>query len=70
MTDRFDLEQNILNCWNIVDDIGMLYEGVLEHDMSTDDIANTLLGLKTLYQMKFDKCFQSFETCLRNKELK
>lgn len=70
MGDRFDLEQGIMKCWSVVDDIDMLYEGVLERDMSNDDIANALLGMKVLYQMKFEKCFELFETCVRNREVK
>jgi hypothetical protein len=68
--DRFDLEQSILQCWNVCDDIDLLYENVMEKDMSVDDIANALLGMKTLYQMKFDKCFNCFETLVSNKDIK
>ena len=70
MTDRFDLEQEIMNCWNVTDDIDLLYENVLEKEMSVDDIANALLGMKTLYQMKFEKCFETFETVIKNREIK
>ena len=58
----FDLEQQILACWNITDDLQVLLEEVMENDQLTkDDIANVLLGLKTLYHMRFDKTFQTFE---------
>ena len=70
MTDRFDLEQEIMKCWNVTDDIDLLYENVLEKEMSTDDIANVLLGMKTLYQMKFEKCFETFEDLIKNREIK
>jgi hypothetical protein len=69
MTDRFDLEQDIMKCWNITDDIDMLMENVMERDMSTDDIANALLGLKTLYNMKFEKMFADFETLVHKKKI-
>lgn len=65
MTDRFDLEQNIMKCWNVTDDIDTIYKNVMEKDLSTDDIANALLGLKTLYDMKFEELFDNFETLLR-----
>ena len=65
MTDRFDLEQNIMKCWNITDDIDMVYKNVMESDMTNDDIANALLGLKTLYNMKFEELFSNFETLVR-----
>ena len=65
MTDRFDLEQNIMKCWNVTDDIDMVYKNVMDRDMSKDDIANALLGLQTLYNMKFEELFSNFETLVR-----
>ena len=69
MTDRFDLEQDIMKCWNITDDIDLLYRNVLEKDLTTDDIANALLGMKTIYDMKFDEMFHHFETLIREKKI-
>jgi len=60
--DRFDLEQAIMNCWGIVEDMKVLTEGVLEQDMSTDDIANITMGLEGLYQLKFEKLWNIFES--------
>ena len=57
----FDLEQEIMGAWNIVDDIQLLNENVMETDMSTDDIANALLGLASIYNMRFQKVFNMFE---------
>lgn len=64
MTDRFDLEQSILQCWNVTSDIDLLMENVLESDMTKDQIANVLLGIKELYELKFQKCFNTFEHLL------
>ena len=61
MSDRFDLEQQILQLWHVTDDLQLLYENVMDNDMSRDDIANALLGLKSIYNMKFAKCFSTFE---------
>jgi uncharacterized protein YeeX (DUF496 family) len=61
MTNRFDLEQQIMACWNVTSDIDTLCEGVIESDMTTDQIANILLGMKQLYELKFDKMFRTFE---------
>jgi len=57
----FDLEQEIMKAWHVVDDIDLLHENVIETDMSTDDIANVLLGLKGVYSMRFQKLFNTFE---------
>ena len=60
MTDRFDLEQHIMKCWTITDDIDLLNFNVLEKDMSKDEISNFLLGLKTIYECKFNDLFDTF----------
>ena len=57
----FDLEQEIMKAWHVVDDIDLLYENVIETDMSTGDIANVLLGLESVYNMRFQKVFNMFE---------
>ena len=59
--DRFDFEQDIFNCWHVVDDIKHLTEMVVDKDASTDDIANILIGMRTLYNDRFDKLMNSFE---------
>lgn len=66
---RFDLEQDIMNCWHVTDDIDTLQRAYLDGpEMSQDDVANVLLGLKSLYHLKFDKLFFTFEQCIKNKE--
>ena len=69
MSDRFDLEQQIMACWNVTSDIDTLCEGVLESDMTNDQIANILLGMKQLYELKFDKMFRTFEQLIQNKSI-
>lgn len=59
MTDRFDLEQDIMNCWNVVEDIKTIYDRIDYTDQ--DQVMNSLLGLQTLYQMKFEKMWETFE---------
>jgi hypothetical protein len=68
-TDRFDLEQNILKTWNVTEDIYLLYENVMEKEMTQDEIANTLLGIHQLYEMKFNRLWDNFETLIREKKL-
>ena len=69
MSDRFDLEQQIMACWNVTSDIDTLCESVCESDMTTDQIANILLGMKQLYELKFDKMFRTFEQLIQNKSI-
>lgn len=70
MRDRFDLEQDIMNCWGITDDLQQLlelvdagrYDSLSPSD--TDELANILMGLKTVYEMKFGKMFDTFKDCI------
>ncbi len=64
--DRFDLEQQIMSCWSVVDDL----ETVFHHERlynNEDDMMNVLIGLKTMYQIKFEKLWDTFE---KNKDIK
>lgn len=63
---RFDLEQEIMGCWGVVDEIDLLIYEILEKEMSTDDVSNFLLGLKTIYQAKFERLFDTFEHVISN----
>lgn len=69
--DRFDLEQNIMKCWNVTDDIYLLYENVMDRapEMTTDEIANALLGMHQLYEMKFNKLWDNFEQLIEEKKI-
>ena len=59
--DRFDFEQQIQKCWMITDDISDVAEGILEHDLDKDQIVNALMGIKQLYELKFNKLWDLFE---------
>ena len=62
---RFDFEQEIMSCWSIVEELKILHEGVMERDLTTDQISNILLGMQELYQLKFNILFDTFEQSLR-----
>ena len=74
MSDRFDLEQQIMGCWNVVEDVKMLNTAVLEGrpgsgQLSTDEISNYLLGLESIYQLKFEQLFDTFSILVSNKQI-
>ena len=70
MTDRFDFEQQIMKCWNITEEIELLNEQVLENDTFTkDEISNYLLGLHTIYEVKFNKLFDQFSEMVKDKKI-
>jgi hypothetical protein len=62
---QFDLEQAIIRLWSMDEDIELLYENVIEKNPTNDEIANTLLGLKSLMHMRGEKCFELFESFIR-----
>ena len=63
--DRFDFEQQIMSCWNVTTDLKDLNEGVLESNLSKDQISNALMGIEQLYELRFNKLFQQFETLIQ-----
>lgn len=71
MKDRFDLEEDIIYCNNVVDDLEMIYEHILDHPKysmpseTADRIANLLLGMKELYEMRFDRLNDTFAQTFR-----
>lgn len=63
----FDLENAIMDCWRITDDLKSLTEHVDDENATTDSIANVLIGLEALYNIKFEKLFHTFENALERK---
>lgn len=62
MSNQFDLEQRILSCWRITDDIKLVRECIEKlpaDDVDTVDCA--LLALQTMYDMQFEKLWECFE---------
>lgn len=59
MSDRFDLEQEILRCWAILEDIELVR-----------DKPELIDSLKAVYEAKFQKCFDTFSEYWKEKEQK
>jgi len=68
-SNRFELEQDILNAWKITDDIEMVYSSILEKELDKDTICNALLGLHTIYEMRFERMWSTFENLVSKQEL-
>lgn len=63
---RFDLEQRIIDCWGVVDDIRDVYTMHQDkRELTVDEMSNILTGLEHLYQVKFELLFDTFEQHLR-----
>jgi hypothetical protein len=60
---RFDLEQQITECWGIVDDLDYVLQAIESKD--EDRMMNIVIGLKDLYNLKFERTFSTFEKMLK-----
>ena len=62
MSNRFDLEQQILECWKITEDIPMMeQQGANTADMTS---------LACVYEYKFKKLWEIFETMCNERQFK
>ncbi len=58
---NFDLEQNILKCWNIVDDIRDIVNDLESGHMTQQDAISGLRAFVDVYQLRFDRTFRGYE---------
>lgn len=65
--DRFDLEQDIMKCWNVCEDIDNFIAA--REGMSEDEQLNYLIGLKAMYEVKFNNLWTAFEDCVRERSI-
>lgn len=65
MSNVFDLEQAILDCWHVTTDIEHVYRA--SERMTDDQIQNVLIGMKELYEIKFNHMWNEFERFLKDK---
>lgn len=64
---RFDLEEAIMACWNILDDIDIVTEHFVDspkwEDMDPkvcDALMNKYSGIKELYDIRFQRLWDTF----------
>jgi hypothetical protein len=62
-----DLEQPIMDCWHICDDLKAVFKQIGDGDRepTQDELMNTLMGMEQLYQWKFEQLFHLYENVLR-----
>jgi len=62
--DRFMLEQKLMDCWHVTDDIDTISEYVGENinipANERDRLMNMLIGMRDLYHLKFDHTMNLF----------
>ena len=70
MKTRFDFEQEILDCWGVVEDLETLRQvSNLGKTLTPVELDNALLGLKTIYNFKFQVLFSTFEQMIAQNQL-
>jgi hypothetical protein len=63
MAKLYDLEQMIMDCWHVCDDLKVVFGqiGDGEREPTEDELMNTLMGMQQLYQWKFEQLFNKYE---------
>jgi len=68
----FDLEQEIINCWEIIDDVKMITDYFTDDPkwkemdpVLADALMNKYYGLAEVYELKMQKAWNTFETVCR-----
>ena len=66
--DRFNLEAEIMSVWNTKDDLESITSRMMDDPdpMTEDDIANVLIGLSELHDIRCKKLFNVFESMVKN----
>ena len=66
--DRFEFEQQIMECWNVTSDIKTVSKYLMDAPLEAgreDKIANMLIGIEALYNAKFEELFRQFEQMVK-----
>ena len=69
---RFDLEDELMKCWHITDDIAAVSDIVVDTEMDDrdkDKFLNILIGMKQLYDHKFQEAYNTMDALIRQREL-
>jgi hypothetical protein len=64
--DRFKFEQELVQLSSTEDDLDILIENVIEETRDADEISNALIGIQTLFKMRYQRMFNTFEALVHN----
>ena len=68
MTDRFKLEEQIMECWSVIDNVKLLVTEEYQ-EASEDTRLNILIGIIDLYDMKFQMLQATMEQLIKDKKI-
>ena len=58
---NFELEQGILRCWGVVEDLEDLANSIRRNYTKPEDVLKLLDSFQAIYQMRFDQVFSVYE---------
>ena len=61
MTDTFDLEQEILRCWSVTNDLGEVLEDLENAHVNVDTAIEAFRVHQKFYELRFERCWRLFE---------
>lgn len=61
---RFYLEQQILDCWRVTDDISTILD--ISEGGDIDRIQNSLIGIRELYTQRFDDMWATVDAMIKD----
>jgi hypothetical protein len=65
MKDRFNLEDEIMTLHTFADSLSTLSEGILEHNLTTDETVNAIEGLRVMLTLHTNKMFDTMSQCFK-----
>jgi hypothetical protein len=65
MKDRFDLENEIMSINTLADNLGLISEGIIEYDLSREEIVNSIEGIRVLLNLQSIKLLDTMCQCLK-----
>lgn len=65
MKDRFNLEDEINTLYSFGEQLGTLSEGILEHNLTTDETVNVIEGMRIMLNLQAQKLHDTMCQCFR-----
>jgi hypothetical protein len=63
MKDRFNLEDEINTLYSFSEQLGTLSEGILEHNLTTDETINVIEGMRVMLNLQAQKLHDTMCQC-------
>lgn len=61
MSVNFELEQDIIRCWSVTNDIEEILSDLEDAHISFEQALDALRATQKIYELRFERCFRRFE---------